>query len=169
MRSTLLVFLWVVALSFCSGQTRTSKGTQDKQTILHLDREFTEASISGKCDVVERILANNYAGTGSDGTALNKTQVVESCKSLAAYPESIRPKPEISVSDSEVRFYENVAIVIGKRRAQQELATYSDWVNKRPPFTVVEEVRYTMVWVMTNDRWQLVSSQATKIAQPDRR
>ena len=165
MRVIFVIALVVVALSACAGQTPTS--TADKQTILNLDRELTEAFLTGRCDVVERTLANDYSGTGADGTVRNKTQAIDDCKSFAAYPETIRPQPKVA-TDADVRLYQNVAVVTGKRTAEQQLATFSDWVNKRPPLKVVDEVRYTMVWVKTNDRWQLVSAQATKLAPPDR-
>src|SRR5260370_25480600 len=151
MRGIFVIALVVVALNACAGQTPTS--TSDKQTILNLDRELTEAFLAGKCDIIERILANDYSGIGADGTVRNKTQAIDSCKSLAAYPESIRPKPNVATNDCEIRLYHNVAVETGKRTAEQQLATFSDWVNKRPPTKLVDEVRYTMVWTKTNDRW----------------
>ncbi len=165
MRSLIVIALVVVSLNACAGQTPT--GGKDKQTIFNLDHELTEALLSGKCDVFERILADDYSGTGADGTVRNKAQAIDACKSFAAYPESIRPQPKVA-NDADVRLYQNVAVVTGKRAAEQQLATFSDWVNKRPPLKVVDEVRYTMVWIKTNDRWQLVSAQATKLAPTDR-
>jgi hypothetical protein len=166
MRVIFVIALVLVALNACAGQRATS--TADKQTILNLDRELTEALFSGKCDVFERILADDYSGTGADGTVRNKTQTIDSCKSFAAFPESIRPKPNVASRDSDIRLYQNVAVETGKRTAEQQLATFSDWVNKRPPIKLVDEVRYISVWVKTNDRWQLVSAQATKLTPPDR-
>lgn len=166
MRVTFVVALVFVALNACTGQV--AKSTADKQTILNLDRELTEALFSGKCDVFESILADDYSGTGTDGTVRTKTQTIDSCKSFAVLPESIRPKPNVATNDSDIRLYDNVAVQTGKRTAEQQLATFSDWVNKRPPIKLVDEVRYMSVWVKTNDRWQLISAQATKLTPPDR-
>lgn len=165
MKSVFLIALVVLALNACAGQTPTTTG--DKEAILNLDRDLTEAFFAGKCDVVAGILTDDYSETGGDGTVRNKTQAIDSCKSLAAYPESIRPQPKLT-GDADVRLYQNVAVVTGKRTAEQQLATFSDWVNKHPPTKLVDEVRYTMVWAKTNHRWQLVSAQVTAVAAPAR-
>ena len=163
MRSIFVVAFILVALNACAGQVPTSAA--DKQAILNLDRQLTEAFLRGRCDVVERILAIDYSETGADGTHRNKSQVLETCKSLAAYPESIRPQPKVA-TDADVRLFQNVAVVTGKRTAEQQLLTYSDFLNKRPPIKLVDEVRYTMVWAK-KDRWELVSAQVTKVSPPD--
>jgi hypothetical protein len=167
MRSILLVALTVVGLNACAAQTQTA--ATDKQTILSLGRELREAPFSGKCDGFERILTNDYAGTGSDGTVRNKPQTIDSCKTFAALPESIRPRPDVATHDSDIRLYQNVAVETGRTTAEQQFATLSDWENKHAPIRIVDEIRYIMVWVRTNDRWQLVSAQSTKIAPPERK
>jgi Domain of unknown function (DUF4440) len=167
MRTILFVALTVVTLNACAAQTPT--GNADKQTILSLGRELREAPLSGKCEVFERILANDYSGTGSDGTVRNKAQTIDSCKTFAALPESIRPRPDVATHDCDIRIYQNVAVETGNSTAEQQFATLSDWENKRAPIKVVDEVRYTTVWVKTDDRWQLASAQTTKIAPPERK
>jgi hypothetical protein len=164
MRVVVVIVFVLLALNGCAGQRANAT---DKETILNLDRELTEALLSGRCDVFEGVLADDYSGTGTDGTARNKAQTIDSCKSLAALPESIRPKPSVT-NDSEVRFYQNVAIQTGKRSSQQQLTTFSDLVDKHLPIKLVDEVRYISVWVKTSDHWQLVSAQATKLTPADR-
>jgi hypothetical protein len=167
MRTILVVALTLVTLNACAAQT--PRGNADKQTILSLGGELREAPFSGKCEVFERILANDYSATGSDGTVRNKVQTIETCKTFAALPESIRSRPDVATHDSDIRVYQNVAVETGKSTAEQQFATFSDWENKRAPIKVVDEVRYTTVWLKTADRWQLVSAQTTKIVSTERK
>src|SRR5262245_33474436 len=131
MRGFFLVTLVVLTLNSCGGQSPPD--TADKQIILNLDKELTEALFAGKCDAFERILADDYSGTGAEGTLQNKTQTIESCKSFASLPESIRPKLNVATSDSDIRVYQNVAVETGKRTSEQLLATFSNRANNRPP------------------------------------
>lgn len=163
MRRMCVVALVGFAFNACTPSLFTN--ATDKQTILNLDRELASAVISGKCDVLDQILADDYLGTSSDGSVSTKPQVLDSCKSLATLPESIRPQPKIT-ADAEVRLYQNVGVVAGKQISEQEYGRLSDFDNKRSTTKIVDESRFTKVWVKTRDRWQLVLSQTT-LSAPD--
>ena len=162
--------LLLVFLSFplaCSQKPLLDQNQEDKdkQAVLELERRLGDAFLSGKWEEAERMLADDYVQTDADGRVRIKSQVIAAAKEWNALPESIRPLPIISIEDVNIRIYGNAAIVTGKSSSKQQYSTYEDLVNKRPPREVVNDSRYTAVWVKRNETWKLVTSQSTRMPE----
>jgi ketosteroid isomerase-like protein len=95
---------------------------------------------------MERLYAEDYMYTHSNGTVLNKAQEIA---------ESMSPDQAWTAhksDDLKVRIYGNVAIVTGLSTLTGSSKAY-----------VSGPRRFTEVWVRRNGRWQMVGGQSTLV------
>ena len=160
MKRILVIALLVIASSSLAlGQTLAKKTTKPvktaktgsvEQAILQLENQRREALLQADPAYFERVLAEDYSGTGNNGAVTNKAQSV-------ANTRSGNPKFEsISYDDVTVRVYGNTAIVTGRatvkgRDRDQDISGQS---------------QFTRVYVKQPGGWRLVAHHLTRIAQP---
>lgn len=114
-----------------------------EQTVLKLTQEWIAAEEHIDREVLNRIIADDFLGTGPMGTTVSKTDVIPAEGSgghgLA-----------ISGLDIKVRVFGDTAIVTGRGVPK---------VNDRP------ELRFTVVFVKRADRWQMVAGHLSPVPQ----
>jgi ketosteroid isomerase-like protein len=114
-----------------------------EQTVLKLTQEWLAAEEHIDREVLNRIIADDFLGTGPMGTTVSKTDVIPAEGSgghgLA-----------ISGLDIKVRVFGDAAIVTGRGVPK---------VNDRP------ELRFTVVFVKRADRWQMVAGHLSPVPQ----
>jgi len=114
-----------------------------EQTVLKLTQEWIAAEEHIDREVLNRIIADDFLGTGPTGTTVSKTDVIPAEGSgghgLA-----------ISGLDIKVRVFGDTAIVTGRGVPK---------VNDRP------ELRFTVVFVKRADRWQMVAGHLSPVPQ----
>ena len=114
-----------------------------EQTVLKLTQEWLAAEEHIDREVLNRIIADDFLGTGPMGTTVSKTDVIPAEGSgghgLA-----------ISGLDIKVRVFGDTAIVTGRGVPK---------VNDRP------ELRFTVVFVKRADRWQMVAGHLSPVPQ----
>ena len=114
-----------------------------EQTVLKLTQEWLTAEEHIDREVLNRIIADDFLGTGPMGTTVSKTDVIPAEGSgghgLA-----------ISGLDIKVRVFGDTAIVTGRGVPK---------VNDRP------ELRFTVVFVKRADRWQMVAGHLSPVPQ----
>lgn len=101
MNSILAVALMIATLSLCNLTDKTKPAENDRQgrstskanssdsatdreavtvELMKLEHELTTASLSGDISTLAMHIADNYVGTGADGTTQNKNQLLASTK-----------------------------------------------------------------------------------------
>jgi hypothetical protein len=146
-----ILFLAVLALALSSLVLAQMKGKGGgvEQTLMQTEQELTDAIIKGDSAPFERALADTFNFTAPDGSTQNKTQFVADLKSGALKMESTKN------DDMKVQVYGDAAIV-----------TYrSTDKGKYKEFDISGQYRWTDVFVKHSGRWQIVSTQGTRIMQ----
>jgi hypothetical protein len=117
-------------------------------TIKDLEREGREATLRNDVALWNGLLADSWVNTNADGTVTTKAQLLTLLRE--------RPFSFVSIEDDdvEIRLHPGVAVVTG--RSSRTLAGAGDTV-------IVRQVRFTRVYVLKNDRWQVAAAQATPI------
>jgi ketosteroid isomerase-like protein len=126
-------------------QAQTRNATE--REVLKASQLLDEASLIKKDRAtMERLYAEDYMYTHSNGTVLNKTQEIA---------ESMSPDQAWTAhksDDLKVRVYGAVAIVTGLSTLTGSAKVY-----------VPGPRRFTEVWVKRNGRWQMVGGQSTLV------
>ena len=113
-----------------------------EQTVLKLTQEWLDADNQIDRAALNRIIADDFLGTGPMGTTVSKTDVIPqegSAHGLA-----------ISGQDIKVRVFGDTAIATGRGVPKAQ---------GRP------ELRFTVVFVKRADRWQMVAGHLSAIPQ----
>ena len=123
-------------------QAQTPASTE--QEIIQLEQTWTDASLKKDRATVERILADDYVYTHSNGSVLNKTQeIAETMSADIKWTSTIN-------SDMKVRIFGDVAIITGIQTAQGTAKGYTPGPR-----------RFTDIFVKRNGRWQCIGGQST--------
>jgi ketosteroid isomerase-like protein len=119
-------------------------------TVKELDAKRFQAQTRNDFDALGTLLADDLVYTHSSAAVDGKTTFIGTLRTGKTKYESIEP------SDVKVRVYGNTAIVNGTAK----LSVTTD--GKTNNFSL----RYTDVWVMRDNKWQMVSWQSTRLPEP---
>jgi hypothetical protein len=124
-------------------QTRSAK----EQEVLKASQVANDASLIKKDRAaMERLYADDYTYTHSNGTVASKAQ------DIAASMSSDQAWTAHKSDDLKVRIYRDVAVVTGISTLTGSAKGYASGPR-----------RFTEVWVRRNGRWQMVSGQSTLV------
>jgi hypothetical protein len=141
MKGTLVVALlgW-----FAGGRAWTQTARTVERDIIKLERTVTDAQFKKDRPALERLLADDYLYTHSNGSVLNKEQeIAESMSSDVQWTES-------RLADLKVRVFGAVAVLTGRQTIRGAATGY-----------VPGPRRITDIFVKRNGAWQWVGGQAT--------
>jgi ketosteroid isomerase-like protein len=148
MRSILLSAILVVcAATPTPAQTekQTSSGNAE-QTVLQTTNDWLAAEERHDRAALERIIADDFVGTGPTGTTVTKRMIVPAESTRRA--GGMRMKTQ----DVQARVYGDAAVVTGRGL---------------PTGPEGGEVRFTLVFVKRQERWQMVAAHIAPLpAQP---
>src|SRR5439155_22734091 len=114
------------------------------QEIIKLEQAATDAQFKKDRPALERLLADDYLYTHSNGSVLNKTQeIAEAMSSDVQWTDS-------KFADLEVRIFGDVAVLTGQQTVQGTAKGY-----------VPGPRRITDMFVKRSGRWQWAGGQAT--------
>ena len=116
----------------------------------NIEHQLITAWLSGDRDFVERTLADDWTVTDFSGRVLNKRQVIDE-----GFGSHDRRIGSAELDDLRVRIYGESAVVTGKSRISGEY--------RGAAVNVV--TRFTDVFVRRAKKWQVVASQATRLAE----
>jgi ketosteroid isomerase-like protein len=120
-----------------------------EQALIQLERDWCTAFLTRDTSILDRILASDYTGVGSRGSAETKSEALASLKDMASgFNECVD-------TNFKVRIYGDAAIVTA-------LATRSG-TYKGTAFKDRQSL-YTDVFVRRDGRWQCVASHGTLVA-----
>lgn len=144
MRKILLVTALFMAAAMTEFAQTTAKPEQNnsvEQAVLKLTREWLEAEDRADRAALDRIIADDFLGTGPRGTTVSKTDVI---------PREGSEGHGLAISgqDIKVRVFGDTAIVTGRGVPK---------VQDRP------ELRITVVFVKRADRWQMVAGHLSAV------
>jgi len=145
MRKMLLgTFLFMAAVTPAFTQTAArpeQNNSAAEQAVLKLTQEWLDAEFRVDRTALNRIIADDFLGTGPRGTMLSKTDVIP------------REGPDthglaITGQDIKVRVFGDTAIVTGRGV---------------PKVQAQRELRITVVFVKRSDRWQMVAGHLSAV------
>lgn len=144
MRKILLLTALFMAAAmpvFAQTTAKPEQNTSVEQAVLKLTQEWLDAEDRGDRAALNRIIADDFLGTGPRGTTVSKTDVV---------PEEGSEGHGLAISgrDLKVRVFGDTAIVTGRGLPK---------VKDRP------ELRITVVFVKRADRWQMVAGHLSAV------
>ncbi len=138
MRKLLLVTSLFIAAAMPAFAQTTAKAEQNngaEQAVLKLTQEWLDAEDRVDRAALNRIIADDFLGTGPRGNTLTKTDVIPA--------DGVTHGLAISGQDIKVRVFGDTAIVTGRGLPKG--------APERP------ELRITVVFVKRADRWQMVA------------
>ena len=118
--------------------------------VKEMDAKRFQAQMKGDFDALGSLLADDLVYTHSSAAVDGKTSFIETMRSGRTKYESIEP------GEVKVRVYGNTAVVNGV--AKLSVTTNGQTNNF--------SLRYTDVWVMRDNKWQMVSWQSTRLPEP---
>ena len=118
-----------------------------EQELIKAERELADAFIKRDIAGLERILAEEFIDSNPDGIAQDKASAIAETKSGTVL--------SVTFSDLKVRMYGDVGIVTGLY-TQKAILNGKDATGTN---------RFTDVFVKRAGRWQLVSTQSTRVAK----
>jgi ketosteroid isomerase-like protein len=142
----LIISLLVAAAISIFAQTAVKTPEQSngvEQAVLKLTQEWLAAEERHDRAALDRIIADDFLGTGPGGNTVSKRDVI---------PLEGTQAGGLSVTgqDIKVRVFGNAAVVSGRGLAKtQEKA----------------ELRFTVVFVKREDRWQMVAGHLSRVPQ----
>ena len=113
-----------------------------EQEIIKLENQWNEALMHVDTDALDRLIAPEYAETGDKGQTSTKQEHISSVKSGEFKVSSA------VLDDLKVRFYGNVAVVIGRNTTKEQYKGKD----------TSGAYRFTDTWAKRDDRWQCVAS-----------
>ncbi len=115
-----------------------------EQELSQLQQEWSRAEVAGDVRAVDRLLADEYVLTTSDGTTLPKAQYLHDVES-----EDTRVTA-MTIKTTKVRLYGDIALVKGVTK----------WTE---PNGKKHEERFTEPWLKRNGRWQCLITLSTPV------
>jgi uncharacterized protein (TIGR02246 family) len=123
------------------------------QEVRKLERAWLDAYEQHDSKAMDRIVADDFTITFTDGRIQTKPQIM---KSIAAPRNPNNPPSRFYTEDVQARVYNDTVILIG-------LVT-SQWQQNGQPMK--EQNRYTDTYVKRNGRWQVVASHLSNAPKP---
>jgi ketosteroid isomerase-like protein len=117
------------------------------QQVIQAERAWLQAHLQLDTALLDNLMADEYTQVNSHGALVSKQEV------LASFLSGTREWDWAGSDEYRVQIYGEVAVVYGRWRAKG--------VNGGHPFDYA--ARYVSVWVYRDNRWQMVSDQATEI------
>ncbi|MEJ0056513.1 MAG: nuclear transport factor 2 family protein [Bacteroidota bacterium] len=134
------VVVWMFAL------TASAQASAEK-SVLDLSKKKFDWLIQKQYDSLAKVLDDNVQYIHSNGWIQNKSEVTGDIKSGNLTYQ------KIEVKESQVRLYDNAAIVTGRGRFEG--------TGKGSAFVI--DLLYTEVYIKSGNRWKLASRHANKM------
>ena len=157
-RIPVMLVLLISASTLALSQTNDKKADATKnnnsrveQELMQLEKESAAAAVKGDTTFLDRHTAANYVGTDPVGGVGDRATMMAGAKAGD-------PKFEaLDLDEMSVRMAgTEAAVVTGRATVKGKLKSGMD---------ISGQYRFTDVWVKQEGRWQLMTWQATKIAQ----
>lgn len=136
---------FIVALLFGSAN---SARANDADTLKTIDTSWNDLRLKADVAGLDKLLADDWLLTHSDGRVQDKKDYLQELSSRS------RSNQAIENEDVSIRHYGGTAVVTGTS-VQAGTSNGLPWSGR---------FRYTRVWILREDRWQMVASHSSRIA-----
>jgi ketosteroid isomerase-like protein len=156
----LIVILGIATAALASGRREPGQGDRAEQEVRNLERQLSQAVVTGDRAFFERVLAPDFTHTSHSGQFKTRAQWMAEDKFESGKSQ---PKPgktiyeALDLEDLAVRIYGDTAVVTGRTVPKGRTA-------KGEPMR--GRYRFLRVWVKRDGRWQAAAFQGTRIAEP---
>jgi ketosteroid isomerase-like protein len=140
--------LLAAALGLLAFSSSAANFASDEQAIRRLDREMAIATYMADAEWFRIHLSDDYVRITSSGELQTKTELIEWMKKRGTYLEPYE------TSDVRIHAHGSTAIVTGHIVQRYKVAGAR----------FIAELRYSDVWIKTNEGWFNISSQVSPIA-----
>ncbi len=150
-RIVIMSVMLITAVSFAIGQTETKSASQNssaEQEIIKLERERLDAYARADREAFDRIVAEGFTMTHSDGSISDKAQE----RNVLRPSTASKPLPALAIEEVRVRIYGDAAVITGR------LVEQGERVGRL-------SLRFTNTYVRRQKRWQIVAGQLTRLPQ----
>lgn len=147
MKPLFVVCLLVTTSILAFGQAKKSDTASVEQTLMQMERDWSQAGLKKDAKVFETVMADDWVGLDFKGNTMTKAQAIADLKSGESATQSIE------LGEMKVRVFGNTAVVTGsdteksKYKGKDSSGKYV-WMD---------------VFVNRNGRWQAVASESTKV------
>jgi ketosteroid isomerase-like protein len=150
--------VWMVLLGAClaagaqvlSAQALNKVEKDEKSRLIALENAWNQAQIHRDGDALNRLVADNFVYTDTDGTVMNKQKFIADIKD----PTTVTSM--VVNDDVSVFFYAGVAVVIGRY--------HTKGTNHGKPFD--HYGRFTDTWISSSGQWVCAASHTNAIKRP---
>ena len=118
-----------------------------EQELMRLVQQYNDAQVKGDRQLLERLWADDYLYTHSNGAVMTKPQDIADATSGEMTWTAAR------LDDMKVRLFGDVGVVTGRLIMEGRAANYASGPR-----------RFTDIFVRRHGRWQLVGGQTTMLA-----
>ena len=132
--------LCIIALISISCSTKIDY-TQVESYIKDAESKWAESLVNGDTAAVNRILADDFIGTGSDGSRYTKQDAIEGISGPTTFIYN-------HIDSVKVTFYGDMAIARGSE----------NW-ERRSGDVLKGQYVWTDTWLLRNDKWQIIAAQ----------
>ena len=154
MKSIIIIGLMLTTAILVAGQNpngKSAKQVKQEQELMRLEREIGAANVRGDKAFFERVEADEFVFTASNGNVTNKEQDLASLDA-ASETQLVSYIPDEII----VRIYGKTAVVTGRATIRRK--------NKDREF--ISQSRFTDVFVKRDGRWQIVAGHSSRIPPP---
>jgi hypothetical protein len=145
MKKFLVVTLLTLGMSCLAvAQEKDMKSSKAEDEIMKLEDQWTKTRAMKDPTTTKSLLAEDFLGSNPDGMALTKQQFIDSVVAgnfAAGNPE---------YAERKVRIYGETAVSTGLVTGAGQSGT--------------DKIRFMRVFVKRNGQWQIVATQATRVA-----
>ncbi|HEV2200809.1 MAG TPA: nuclear transport factor 2 family protein [Bryobacteraceae bacterium] len=150
MKPLLLALFLLPATNALFAQTKINKASVE---LIQMERDWSQADVKKDAAALNRILAEDWIGIDFQGTILTKAQVL---RQVGLHSEATATE-STELGEMKVRIYGNTAVVSGTEIEKSEYKGHDS----------SGKYVWTDVFVLRKGRWQAVSSQSTRLAEPE--
>lgn len=150
-RTIILCSLLTVVSSLVLAQTTSNKSgeTRDKEALIKLTDDLTNAKTSRDIHALDRLLGEEYILTNPAGLVANKSEYLDGARADTASYESVTNYDQI------VKIYSDTAVVVGATNVKGRFDGHD----------IGGQFRFIHIFVKRENRWQAVATQLTRIIQ----
>jgi hypothetical protein len=146
MMHRMLLLPLLVLLACSAGSAQPARTVE--QELMALDQAFNDAQVKKDRATLERLWADDYSYTHSNGAVMNKAQDI--ADTMSGDMTWIAAK----LDDLKVKLFGDVGVVTGRLTMEGTATAYASGAR-----------RFTDIFVRRNGRWQLVGGQTTMLPE----
>jgi hypothetical protein len=150
MRRILIVATFIFTLPapvLC--QARPDSAAKAASALMRMEGKWVRAVLRHDVKTMERLLADEYMGVGSNGEVKDKAQTI------ADFRAARRGFSSIDLDDFDLRVEGDSYVVSGRARVKVRLEDHD----------LDQEFRYAKVYVRRRGRWQVVALHMTRLGE----